>query len=282
MQTIKLDVIGDPIEHSKSPLIHSTAFDALGIALEYRKVRVKKGELKGYIDEAKALGISGFNLTMPHKTDIIPYLDFIAPDAKLFNSVNTVRIKSGKLHGFSTDAAGFTYAMCELGYSPKNKNIVILGAGGVVSTLALKMELECAKSITILNRTLSSAEKIVQTLAVPASALSFTNENICSAVRDCDILVNATPLGMEGTAGSFENLSFFKYLKKGALVYDLIYNPEKTDFLQTAENYGFDILNGMGMLIYQGILADEIFLEKKLDVDLIKEKIKIKLKNLKK
>lgn len=282
MQMLKLDVIGDPIDHSKSPLIHGTALDTLGIAYEYRKLRVEKGKLEAYVNEAKALGISGFNLTMPHKVDILPYLDYIDADAKSFSSVNTVRIKSGKLYGYSTDGKGFTCAMEELGVFAKNKNVVFIGAGGAVSTLALKMEIEGAKNITILNRTLSAADSIVAKLSVTAHTLSLNTENLKIAAEDCDILVNATPLGMEGIDKNFEDLSFMENLKCGALVYDLIYNPEETSFLKAAKDRGFTTLNGMGMLIYQGLLADEIFLEQKLDFAPIKEKIEIKLKNLKK
>ena len=282
MKMLKLDVIGDPIDHSKSPLIHGTALDVLGISYEYRKVRVEKGKLEDYINEAKALGISGFNATMPHKVDILPYLDYIDEDAKRFNSVNTVHIKSGRLYGYNTDGKGFTYAMAELGVFAKDKNVVFIGAGGVVSTLALKMELEGAKSIIILNRTLSAADSIADKLNVPTQALPLNAESLKIAASDCDILVNATPLGMEGIGKDFEDLSFMDCLKCGALVYDLIYNPEETSFLKAAKNKGFTTLNGMGMLIYQGLLADEIFLEKKLDFAPIKEKIEIKLKNLKK
>ncbi len=283
MQTLRLDVIGDPIDHSKSPIIHKTALDMLGIPCEYRKVRVLKGGLLEYINEAKALGISGFNLTMPHKMDIIPYLDFIDDEAKRFNSVNTVRIKSGRLYGYNTDASGFVYAMNEMGFGARDKNIVFLGAGGVAFTLALKMQLEGAKSIKVLNRTLSSAQAIVQRLdASNACALPLTFESMCSAVEECDILVNATPLGMEGIDKDFEDLSFINCLKDDALVYDLIYNPHRTNFLKAANNRGLYILNGMGMLIYQGLLADEIFLDRTLDFAPIKQEIEIKLKNLKK
>ncbi len=275
---LKLDVIGDPIGHSKSPLIHGTVLDTLGISYKYRKVRVAKGELASYIDEAKAVGISGFNLTMPHKADIIPYLDFIDKEAEIFHSVNTVHIKSGKLYGYNTDGNGFISAMAQIGICAKNKNVVFLGAGGVASTLALKMKFEGAKSITVLNRTLSSAEAIVKKLDMSAQALPLTYENINSEVQNCDILVNATPLGMEGIAKDFEDLSFMDNLKNGALVYDLIYNPEETQFLKAAKKRGFKTLNGMGMLIYQGLLADEIFLDRKLDFLTIGEKIQIKLK----
>ncbi len=279
---LRLDVIGDPIEHSLSPVIHCTALDTLGKPYEYRKVRVAKGELEKYISNAKERGVAGFNLTMPHKTDILPYLDHIQLEAGLYKSVNTVHIKDGKLYGYNTDDKGFVYAMEEIGVFPKDKNIVILGAGGVASTIALKMNLEGAKMVTILNRTLTAAQKITERLDIPARALTLTNENLKASVRECDILVNATPLGMTGIDKDFEDLSFLDNLKSGALVYDLIYNPVETKLLKAAGERGFKTLNGFGMLIYQGLLADCIFFDKKHDFFPLKEEIEIKLKNLKK
>ncbi|MBR5154958.1 MAG: shikimate dehydrogenase [Clostridia bacterium] len=280
---LRLDVVGDPIEHSKSPLIHGTALQELDLPYEYRKVKVQKGALPDYINNAKKSDVLGFNLTMPHKQDIIPYLDYIDPEAERFHSVNTVHINDGKLYGYNTDGCGFVYAMKDLGYCAENKNIVILGAGGVVSTIALKMELEGAKKITILNRTLSSAESIAKKLTqVKVLTNTLTCENIKNAVMDCDVLVNGTPLGMEGMKQDFEDLTFLDSLKEGALVYDLIYTPEETNLIKAAKQLGFSTINGFGMLIYQGLLADEIFLGHSLNFELLKKKIENKFKNLKK
>ncbi len=280
---LRLDVVGDPIEHSKSPIIHSTVLEELKLSYEYRKVQVKKGFLAEYIDSAKKSDVLGFNVTMPHKQDIIPYLDYIDPEAQRFSSVNTVHIKNGKLYGYNTDGRGFVYAMNSLLFSAKNKSIVILGAGGVVSTIALKMEMEGALGITILNRTLSSAESVAEKLThIKADTKALTYENIKNAVKGCDILINGTPLGMEGVKDDFDDLTFLDNLKKGALVYDLIYNPAETRLLKAARDKGFSTINGLGMLIYQGLIADEIFLDKELNLEALKKKIENKLKNLKK
>lgn len=281
MTKLRLDVIGDPIEHSKSPYIHETVLSALKIPYEYRKVQVEKGGLNEYLSEAARLGISGLNLTMPHKKDIIPYLDFIDDEARLFDSVNTVKIKNGKLYGYNTDSVGAFRALVEKGYLAKDKNIVILGAGGVVSTIALKMALEGARQITILNRTLSSAEKIAEMVfeKINKQILTGTLETkkIASVLTDCDVLINGTPLGMTGTEYDFNDLSFLTALPKHALVYDLIYNPSETSLLRAAKKLGLDTLNGFPMLIYQGLLADEIFLDRKLNFDDYKDTIIKKL-----
>ena len=280
MQKTRLDVIGDPIEHSKSPIIHETVLSELGVDFEYRKVNVKKGGLKEYIDEVKRLGICGFNVTMPHKKDIMSFLDYTDTEALLFDSVNTVEVKDGKLIGYNTDGRGFVQAIYDLGFEICGKNVVVLGAGGVASTIALKCEIEDAKKITVLNRTLSSAQANADELdECEALAKALTTENITDSMPDCDILVNATPLGMSGIENNFEDFSFFDSLKDGALVYDLIYNPEETALLKEAKMRGFKTLNGLNMLIYQGIWADKVFLKKDLDFLYLKRKIESKLKN---
>lgn len=277
--TIKLNVIGDPIEHSKSPEVHGRILDILKIPYEYEKIKVKKNELEKYIKNAVKNNVTGFNLTMPHKVDILPYLDEIDGDAKLFGAVNTVKIKDNKLYGYNTDANGFIYSL-NLGenrLNVKGKKIIILGAGGVVSTLALKFSQLEASEIIILNRTVEKAEDIcIKVFAAQnnglineASVLKFDKSDTDSIVRyidNCDMIINATPLGMSGILYDYTDLSFLDMLNKDALVVDLIYNPDKTKFLKYAEKNGNKIINGYGMLICQAILAEKIYLEKELEI----------------
>lgn len=277
--TIKLNVIGDPIEHSKSPEVHGRILDILKIPYEYEKIMVKKNELGKYIKNAVKNDVTGFNLTMPHKVDILPYLDEIDDDAKLFGAVNTVKIKDNKLYGYNTDANGFIYSL-NLGenrFNVKGKKIIILGAGGVVSTLALKFSQLEASEIIILNRTVKKAEDICikvfsaqnNGLINKASVLKFDKSDTNSIVKymdNCDMIINATPLGMSGISYDYTDLSFLDMLDKEALAVDLIYNPDKTMFLKYADKNGNKIINGYGMLICQAILAEEIYLEKELDI----------------
>ena len=123
--TIKLQVIGDPIEHSLSPVLHSTVLDELGLPYEYKAVQVKKGDLAQYLASAKEENVLGFNLTMPHKTDIIPLLDFIDPEVLILGSVNTVKIENGELFGINTDGRGFMKALENTGHLPQGKNMLI-------------------------------------------------------------------------------------------------------------------------------------------------------------
>lgn len=277
--TIKLNVIGDPIEHSKSPEVHGRILDILKIPYEYEKIMVKKNELGKYIKNAVKNNVTGFNLTMPHKVDILPYLDEIDDDAKLFGAVNTVKIKDNKLYGYNTDANGFIYSL-NLGenrFNVKGKKLIILGAGGVVSTLALKFSQLEASEIIILNRTVKKAEdiciKVISAqnngLINKASVLKFDKSDTNSIVKymdNCDMIINATPLGMSGISYDYTDLSFLDMLNKEALAVDLIYNPDKTMFLKYADKNGNKIINGYGMLICQAILAEEIYLDKELDI----------------
>ncbi len=272
---LKLNVIGDPIMHSKSPIVHGMVFDALGLECDYGRVLVKKGELGEYVKRAIGEGVCGFNLTMPHKVDIIPYLKEIDRDAELFGAVNTVKIKNGELWGYNTDAQGFVLSLEQNGIGIEGKNITVLGAGGVVSTLALKMSDLGAAAIAILNRTPSKAAAIcekIRTYQKDGRARQGTKlawgpvSDVAKYLPGCDLLINATPLGMSGMDFDYDDLSFMENLNPFGAVCDLIYSPPKTKFLSRAETLGHKIINGLGMLIGQAILADEIYLGKQLDI----------------
>ena len=260
---IKLAVIGDPIAHSLSPQVHSAALDAIGVPYTYEKVRVKKGDLPSFLEYVGEAKISGFNLTMPHKVDILPYLSFIDQEAKRYGAVNTVAVRDGKLYGFNTDADGYMTSLSMQGWTPEHKNVLILGAGGVVRTLARKLAYEGAKKVTILNRTVEKAQEICEEIAGQGNTAcqydALNPDMLRQYAADCDLLMNGTPLGMEGIEQDFEDFSFLEEMKPTAMISDLIYRPAKTRLLQKAEENGFSILNGLGMLIYQGLLADQIY-----------------------
>ncbi|MBE7023962.1 MAG: shikimate dehydrogenase [Ruminococcaceae bacterium] len=279
-----LAVIGDPIAHSLSPVIHTTVMEDLGIDYGYEKIRIPKGELPHFLKSEQCRLMKGFNLTMPHKQDVMTYLDHIDRDAVIFDAVNTVKVEDNRLLGYNTDGAGCLRAMMEKGYDAKGKCIVIFGAGGVVSTVALKMALEEAESIVILNRTLKSAEVLAKNVFSRTGKRIITGElepeTMTKYCESCDILINGTPLGMEGIDRDFEDFTFLEALQKDSLVYDLIYKPEMTSLLKNAKGLGLETLNGLGMLIYQGLLADEIFLDTSLDFPCLKAKIEERIKKM--
>ncbi len=281
----KLAVIGDPIEHSLSPCIHSAVLESFKTPWEYQKIHVTANKLGDFIKNI-SYGLCGFNVTMPHKTTIMQYLDYIDSEAKSFNAVNTVKVKDGKLLGYNTDGEGCLRAILDRGYSCRGANFVILGAGGAASTIALKLATEGANKITVLNRTLSSVEKlskrIKNTVNYKIDIGLLSTDAISKHCKDCDILINCTPLGMQGISENFSDFSFLSSLKSDALVFDLIYSPPETCLLKEAAKRGLCTMNGLDMLIYQGLVADEIFFEKQLDFLFYKDAIIRNIEKIKK
>ena len=270
----KLAVIGFPIEHSLSPIIHKKIFLRLGEECVYEKISVKKEELLKFSEYARE-NLDGFNVTMPNKSEIIKYLDEISDDAKKYNSVNTVKVKNGKLLGFNTDADGYIKSLLKVGVNIKNKRFLIIGAGGAAETIVKRLLSEGVDKILILNRSLERAEGISKSTdqkTVIFDKLSY--ENLKKYAKECDVVLNATPLGMEGIKEDFKDFSFLESLKKNAVVSDLIYAPRETKLIKEAKKCGYLTTNGFDMLIYQALFSDEIYIEKKLDIDNIFEKVK--------
>ncbi len=279
---IKLEVIGDPIEHSKSPIVHGAVLSALGIEFEYKKTKVPRGCLVDYIEYAKKNGVSGFNLTMPHKTDIIPYLSEIDDSGLFFESVNTVCIKNGKLCGYNTDGVGYELSLKRSGHSFKNSRVVIHGAGGAARTIALLAAKEGAQTIYIINRTNRRAEELCKLVSdktgVNIDCGEYSNKEINQRCSQADIMINATPLGMSGCTMDYLNFDFLDVIPKTAFVSDLIYNPETTKLLEEAKKRRLKTQNGYSMLIYQAIVADEHYLGHKLDVEFVYDRVYNELK----
>ena len=277
---IRLAIIGDPVEHSFSPKVHGTSLSAMGIEYEYEKVRVQKGGLEEYIKRAIETKTDGFNITMPHKTDIIPYLEDMDDEARMFSSVNTVCIRDGKLYGYNTDAIGYELSIKDCGSGFNGNRVVILGAGGVVRTLALKAAMSGAERIHILNRSIDKAlgirEMVQSRFDVEVVCGGFSNDELSEACKNADLLINATPLGMSGCP-QYENLDFLESLPSHAFVSDLIYNPDTTEFLKKADELGHKTLNGTGMLIYQALAAEEHYLNQKIDMKKLYKEIRAQI-----
>lgn len=262
-----LAVIGDPIAHSLSPLLQNTMIGALGREDLYLAIRVEKGNLPAFLQAAKTIGIQGFNLTMPHKEDILPYLSALTPEARRAGSVNSVRLLDGKLEGHSTDGIGFRRSLSDLGYDFQDQVVTILGAGGAAKSIAMTAAYSGAKQVRILNRTLKKAEQICAgTPNMAAFPLSHAEE----VLPDTDILINTTPVGMEGTDahGSFP---FLPALQSGAPAVDCIYAPAMTPFMSAAKVLGHPVANGIGMLVYQAIYAYAFFRQLELNPETVSQ-----------
>lgn len=263
--TKKLCVIGDPVLHSKSPLIQNTIISALGLDYIYLCQPVKREELPRWLAAAKAAGYAGFNATMPHKEDLVTLMDELDEDAKCYGSVNTVCIKNSKLYGYNTDGRGFLRALLDEGIDPAGKRVVLLGAGGASKAVALKLVQAGVKSLVICNRTEEKAAALCAYSDVMSTEL-FDPASLRRAVSTADLLVNGTSLGMDGGGGQFDDVSFLEALPKAAAVCDLVYYPAQTELLARAKALGHTTMNGLGMLLNQAIFALEHFTETDLDV----------------
>lgn len=245
-------VIGDPIEHSKSPAMHNAWFEEMAIDAAYIPVHVTPESLETAITGLKTLGASGWNVTIPHKTSIIPYLDELDELAAKMGAVNTVvRTKDGKLKGYNTDGVGFVRSLEEaVGPHHKDKPVLLIGAGGAARGIAFAMQQQGYTNITITNRTVEKAQSIVDELGTGrAISLADAEENLAGF----GILVQMTSAGL--ASGDFSMPFSLNRLTKGAIVADIVYNPLMTPFLQAAEKKDAHIVTGLGMFVHQGAIA---------------------------
>ncbi len=262
----RLCVIGDPVLHSKSPLIQNTMIRALALDFKYLCQPVAKTELPEWLARVRAESWAGFNATMPHKEALVPHMDELDEDAKLYGAVNTVCNINGKLYGFNTDGGGFTRALTGAGIPIRGTRFVVLGAGGAAKAVCLKLAQQGAKQVVICNRTRDRAAALADCAPDIMSISGFSCAELSLVSASCDVLINCTNLGMSGSP-QFETLDFLDALPAGAPVCDLIYHPRKTALLARAEAQGHPIMNGLPLLIHQAILALEHFTGQNIDAD---------------
>ncbi len=264
-------IIGDPIEHSMSPVMHNAAFEALGLDYAYLPFRVRREELPEAIAGIRALNLVGLNVTLPHKVDVIPLLDKLDPLAERMGAVNTIVNNDGVLAGYNTDAPGFLQALLSKGIEPEGKNIVILGAGGAAKGISFILA-EAGAKLVILNRTLPKAEElasqITQYYHKKLEAMVLSEENLSKALGGADVLVNTTSAGM--VPGVDQTPVPAKLLKSDMTVFDIVYNPLETRLLREAKAAGARIIDGLDMLVWQGVLAFEKFTGQKAPFEIMK------------
>ena len=264
-------VIGDPIEHTMSPVMHNAAFQELGIDYLYVPFRVRKEELGKAIEGMRALNIRGLNVTIPHKVNVIPLLDELDPLIEKIGAVNTIVNNGGVLKGYNTDATGFLQALLEGEVEPKGKNTVILGAGGASRAISFILA-ERGAHLFILNRSVSRAEelagRISQTFKNGIKAFKLDEENLSAVLKGADILVNTTSVGMSPNVD--ESPLPAKLLRPGLVVFDIVYNPVKTRLLREAGAAGAQTISGIEMLVWQGALAFEKWTAQKAPLELMK------------
>lgn len=272
----KLAVIGDPIEHSLSPLIHQAMLDALGIECTYGRIRVPAGTVGTWLPGTPGLNLAGFNATMPHKTDLVPLMDTLSDDAKMYRAVNTVVIRDGRFHGHNTDGAGFVRSLHDEGIRPEGLRIAVYGAGGAARSVVLKLAAEGAGRISVCCRTPARAEELARASSL-VRVVAIGSGDFEKTLAETELFINCTPLGMQGVNSQFSSFDFLDRLPVSAPVCDLIYKPLKTRLLEEAEKRGHHVMNGLGMLIHQAILALEQFASMPLDAALMMAAVQKKL-----
>ncbi|PAB58448.1 shikimate dehydrogenase [Anaeromicrobium sediminis] len=254
-------VIGDPINHSLSPELHNTLFDYEEKDSAYIPLKIRYEELGANIHTLRN-NLYGFNITKPHKQNIIKYLDQMDENSKVYNAVNTVKVESGKLMGYNTDGYGFSKSIEHLDL--EEKKVLLLGAGGAASVVLYEL-LKKGACVHVKNRSRNKAEDMVENIIKFSSNKDI---HICDEINDSYyMIVNSTPLGM----GEYKGVMPIDeiHLENVKVAYDLIYNPYHTEFLKRAKEKGAQVINGFEMLFYQGIRAQEIWKNEKINEELV-------------
>lgn len=266
-------LIGHPVEHSFSPPMHNAAFEELGMDWAYVAFDVDPNNLKSAIDGAKSLNIKGFNVTIPHKINVMDYLDEIDEVASLIGAVNTIDFSSMK--GYNTDGIGAVKAIEEV-TSIKNSNVVVAGAGGASRAISFYIAKYGADSLTILNRNIQKAQDLagdVEGSDLIDEVGSDSISNISSYLEDADILIDTTPLGMHPHIDDVP-VAVASNMHEDLTVFDAVYNPNETVLLKEAIKAGAKPVYGIKMLLYQGAESFEIWTGKKAPVDVMEEALR--------
>ena len=271
-QSAVYGIIGYPVAHSLSPLMHNTAFKELGVDAVYKLFPLKKNELDIFFTELRkpSSPVFGLNVTVPHKEAVLEYLDNITPLAQKIMAVNTIVInKERKLLGYNTDAPGFLAHLVELQFNTRDKRIAIMGSGGSARAIlaVLCMIPERPDSIKIYNRTPQRLDNLLEDLSarIDTSIVQPVASIDDLDIPEADLLINTTSVGLKPEDPSLVDVDL---IHRKLLVYDLIYNPPMTPLLKTARAGGARVANGLGMLYYQGVLAFQHWANVLLDDDI--------------
>lgn len=259
-------IIGDPVEHSISPQLHNLAYQhhKLDKDFIYLACRVKKTQLKQAIAGAKALGINGITCTIPHKVNVIKYLDKIDKTAKQIGAVNTILNKNGKLIGYNTDWYGIE-APLKKRITLKDKTAAVLGAGGAARAVCYALAKNKIK-ITVFNRTLEKAKQLASDFKA-----EYKSINEKHLLKSYDIVINATPVGMYPNIK--DSLLTPKDIAKDQIIFDIVYTPYETQLLKNAKKAGAKIIYGFEMLLYQAILQFKIYTNQTPDEDFLRTQL---------
>jgi shikimate dehydrogenase len=265
-KTRLVGIIGHPIAHTLSPVMHNAAFSASGLECCYLPFDVHPQDLGRALKGLSALGCKGLNVTTPHKQAVLPYLHQLSREARLIGAVNTIEFRGSRRIGHNTDGQGFTMAFRRnCGERLKGKRVLLLGAGGAARAVAVQLLVEGVHRLTLTNRTIKKARQLIRDLRKhfphrKLDVIPLERERLATVVREIQIIINATSVGMkpEGISPLPAGL-----LRPDQIVCDLIYHPPVTELLKEAREAGAKTFNGIGMLLWQGALAFQIWLKRK-------------------
>ena len=273
-------ILGFPIGHSLSPKMHEAAFKAAGFPnYNYIPIPIQTGKLMLAVDGLKGLGFRGANVTIPHKSTVMKFIDAVDSDAMIIGAVNTLVNDGGMITGYNTDVTGFLKSLTEAQFLPEDCNAVILGAGGAARAILWGLCKRRAGYITIGVRNPKKAQVLADDFSVYGNieVMDWNADEFKETLQATDILINTTPLGMYPEIDAMPPVDL-KLLPEGALVYDIVYNPAKTKLLQTAEKLGYPTLNGLNMLLLQGEEAFRLFTDELPDLEVMKKVVEDELK----
>jgi len=273
----RLGVIGYPIKHSISPQMHTAAIDLLGLDFTYESFEVKPEDLEKFIGRIKSNEIHGINVTIPHKENIIQYLDKVDDFAKKIGAVNTVVNKNGKLVGYNTDYQGFLDSLLiDVGFDPKGRSAAVLGCGGASRAVCGGLCAAGISKLTIYDSVESKSKELFNHLKKNFKTDIKISQDLKQDILDSDLLVNTTPVGM------FPNIQNSPipadFIQENVIVFDVIYNPAETKLLKDAKAAGSKTVNGLNMFVRQGALSFKIFTGQDAPIEIMRKAVQDSLK----
>ena len=264
-------IIGHPLSHTLSPAMHNNSFKHFKMDWEYKVFEMKASQVRDFMWKLRKESMKGINVTIPHKQFVMQYMDKIDEAAETIGAVNTVANEAGVITGYNTDYLGFLTSLKKEKVNLKNKKVVMIGAGGAAHAIGYAINTFKPKEFYIFNIDLPMIAGLIKQLklkGVTTSDLTKTPEKD-EVMATADFIINCTSVGMHGTDVPYK----LEKLKKGAVVFDIIYNPAKTQFLKDAEKLGAKIINGLDMLIFQGIEAFYLWTGKTPSYALVKKAV---------
>ncbi|MCY3825796.1 MAG: shikimate dehydrogenase [Candidatus Dadabacteria bacterium] len=272
-------IFGHPVSQSLSPAMHNAAFEHLGLDCVYLAFDVDPRNIDKAVNSIRNLGLCGVNVTIPHKQSVMAGLDEIAPEASMVGAVNTIVNEDGRLKGYNTDVSGVLRALhSELEFVPQDKNILIVGAGGASRAVIVAMCTGGARSIAIANRTYFKAQELSEEFSPRFGDVGFSAAPLEDAARvaqmmeQTDIVINCSSAGM----GDIEPLRLpLDLLDENCVVYDLVYKPAVTPLVRDSKALGLKAESGLGMLLYQGVDAFEIWTGENAPVEVMRDALSV-------